>query len=112
MVNYTDLFNLLHDRSGAWYKKVVTATTRKDFEMDVWNGTHPVERNTTTHVCKAGTRVRIWMVSRFGDAGITDNLINPHGYDCRGVDVGEDLENITIEDAPLVTSNVQGISAI
>jgi len=36
----------------------------------------------STHICKAGTTVRVWMVSRFGDCGITDNL----GNDARGYD--------------------------
>ena len=80
-----------------WYDYIITATTKKDFIMDVWNGIHPVEENSCKHLCKAGTRVRIWMVSRFGDAGITDNLKNPNGYDCRNVDVDKDLKDITIE---------------
>lgn len=56
---------------------------KKDAEMRVWNQKHPVEENTTKHVAPAGTKVRIWMVSRFGDVGVTDNLKNPHGYDAR-----------------------------
>jgi hypothetical protein len=97
---FEDLFELKNSRDPVcnWYNKVITATTKKDFTMEVWNGNHPPEKNTISHVCKAGTRVRIWMVSRFGDCGITDNLKNPHGYDCRGVDVDADLENITIAD--------------
>lgn len=27
--------------------------------------------------------VRVWMVSRFGDVGITSNINNPRGYDAR-----------------------------
>jgi len=96
MVTFEDLWKL--KESADWFDKTVTATTKKDFEMSVWNGHHPVEKNSTTHTCKAGTRVRIWMVSRFGDAGITDNLDNPHGYDCRGVNVEADLEDIIIAD--------------
>ena len=95
------LFDLKNEMRFDWWSKSITARVKKDFEMRVWNGTHPVEKNTTTHTCKAGTRVRIWMVSRFGDVGITDNLVNPHGYDCRGVDPDKDLEDIQINDAPI-----------
>lgn len=40
-----------------------------------------------------GTRVRVWMVSRMGDVGVTNNLINPIGYDVRGLDADTDLSN-------------------
>lgn len=74
-----------------WYSYNIFAKTTKDFEMDVWNGCHPVEENTSKHVCKSGTKVRVWMISRFGDVGITDNLENPTGYDTRGVNPETDL---------------------
>lgn len=57
-----------------WYSYEIYATTTKDLEMNVWSGIHPVDENTKKHICKAGTRVRVWMVSRFGDVGVTDNL--------------------------------------
>jgi hypothetical protein len=79
-----------------WYDYVITADTTRDVEMSVWNGTHPVDDNMTKHICPAGTKVRIWMVSRFGDAGITDNLVDPKGYDARNIDVDKDLVNITL----------------
>ncbi len=59
--------------------------------MSVWNGIHPVEENTAKHICKAGTKVRVWMVSRFGDVGVTDNLETPKGYDVRGLNADVDL---------------------
>ena len=105
-ITFDDLFALKcqctknimdNTRKPTWYDYVVTAKTKKDFIMDVWNGTHPVEKNSIQHICKAGTKVRIWMVSRFGDAGITDILKNPIGYNCRGVDVDKDLEDITLK---------------
>ena len=68
-----------------WYKFQITATTLKDFPMKVWNG-HNAIPEYTEHICPAGTKVLIWMVSRMGDIGITDNLTNPKGYDCRGVE--------------------------
>ena len=99
-ITFEDLFELKNSRDPLcnWWNKVVTATTKKDFTMKVWNGQHPVDENTTSHIYRAGSRVRIWMVSRFGDAGITDNLENPTGYNCRGVNVETELENITIAD--------------
>lgn len=74
-----------------WWDYQIYAKTTRDVEMSVWNGIHPVNENTTEHICKAGTRVRVWMVSRFGDVGITDNLENPRGYDARGIDADLDL---------------------
>lgn len=74
-----------------WYSYDIYAKTIKDIEMRVWNGQHPVEQNTTNHICKAGTKVMVWMVSRFGDVGITDNLENPTGYNVRGLDADTDL---------------------
>jgi hypothetical protein len=74
-----------------WYSYDIYAKTTKDLEMNVWNGIHPVEQNTTKHICKAGTKVMVWMVSRFGDVGVTDNLENPKGYDVRGLDADIDL---------------------
>jgi hypothetical protein len=74
-----------------WYDYEIYATTLRDFQMQVWNGTHPVEENTVTHTCPAGSRVRVWMVSRFGDVGVTDNLVDPIGYRTRGVNADKDL---------------------
>jgi hypothetical protein len=74
-----------------WYSYEIYAKPTKDLEMNAWNCTHPFEENTTKHICKAGTKVRVWMVSRFGDVGITDNLENPKGYDVRGLDADIDL---------------------
>jgi len=74
-----------------WHSFEIYAKTTKDLEMNVWNGKHPVKENTTKHICKKGTKVRVWMVSRFGDVGVTDNIENPNGYDVRGLDADVDL---------------------
>lgn len=37
----------------------ITATLTRDVHMRVWNGKHPVDNNTTTHVAPAGTKVLI-----------------------------------------------------
>lgn len=89
--NNPNFFMLWERHCKDWYDYNVYATTTKDIEMRVWNGNHPYDENVTTHVCRAGTRVRIWTVSRFGDVGITDNLENPRGYDARGIDADNDL---------------------
>lgn len=90
-LTFDELFNLKYPANShtdsqllfLFHKFRITATTTEDHEMHVWNGTHPVDENTTTHVCKAGTQVLVWMVSRFGDVGITDNLVDARGYDLR-----------------------------
>ena len=97
MNNFEELWKLKCDSGLGWFSKIITARVKKDVEMHVWNQRHPVEENTAVHICKAGTRVRVWMVSRFGDVGVTDNLDNPHGYDAR-IDP-EDIEDLHIEDA-------------
>lgn len=74
-----------------WYDFKIYAKTTKDLEMSVWNGIHPVDDNTTNYICKAGTKVQIWMVSKFGDVGVTDNLQNPIGYNIRGLNADSDL---------------------
>jgi hypothetical protein len=76
-----------------WYDYEIFAKTTRDVEMSVWNGQHEpsVEANCKKHICKAGTRVRVWMVSRFGDVGVTDDMVNPKGYDARGLDADKDL---------------------
>ena len=81
-----------------WYNYEIYAYTTRDLEMCVWNGMHPIDKNTSTHICKVGTKVRIWMVSRFGDVGITDNLVNPNGYDVRGLDANNDLVNYELKE--------------
>ena len=82
---------------------VVYAVVKEDVEMRVWNGHGHKLKNLpefSNHMCKMGTKVRVWMVSRFGDCGITDNLENPYGYDARvdseilkDLDFGEEETN-------------------
>lgn len=45
-----------------------------------WDGNHPVMREVP---CESGQKVRIVMVSRFGDIGITENLDAENGYGAR-----------------------------
>lgn len=100
ILSFDELFNLKYPaqvkEDSKWMfffsKFEIFAKTKKDFNMRVWNGHHPPEKNTSEHICPTGTKVRIWMVSRMGDIGITDNMVDPKGYDCRGVD-NADLED-------------------
>lgn len=86
-------WNEEHNGKKSWSDYEIYAKTTRDLIMSVWNGKHnpSVEANITKHTCKAGTRVRVWMVSRFGDVGVTDNLVNPIGYHVRGLDADIDL---------------------
>ncbi len=81
--------------SPDWWKHNIYAITTKDLTMTVWNGSHypSIEANEKTHICPAGTKVQVWMVSRFGDAGVTDNLVDPVGYNVRGLDADIDLKD-------------------
>jgi hypothetical protein len=66
-----------------------------DVEMRYWQG-HGANPEYINHTAPAGTRVRIWMVSRFGDAGVTDKP-NPNGYDARvGWDSLDDIEIVSV----------------
>lgn len=60
------------------------ATLRKPVEMwhyrQFWVGNEPQFDKVE---CPAGTRVKIVMVSRFGDVGITENLNAETGYGAR-----------------------------
>lgn len=75
----------IEDRPNRWGDYEIYAKTTKNIVMSVWDGTHDSEGNANCkeHICKKGTKVRVWMVSRFGDVGITDNIKNPRAYDAR-----------------------------
>jgi len=56
--------------------------------LSIWNQKHPVEANTAKKILPIGSTVKIVMVSRFGDVGITHDLTAEHGYHARvGFDV-------------------------
>jgi len=102
-ISFNELFNLKYpedrfDENSSfnihiamlWSKFIIYAHVLDDIVMKHWNGHNKVPEF-TEHVCKKGTKVRVWMVSRMGDVGITDNIVDPIGYDCR-IDV-EELHN-------------------
>ena len=60
-------------------------TTTELVEMSEWNGDHSpsVEANTTTKKIHPGATLKIVMVSRFGDCGLSDDLDADYGYGLR-----------------------------
>ena len=114
-LSFDELFNLKYPAEVKddpaqiffWNKFEIYAITKKDFKMMVWQG-HGKKPEFIDHICKAGTKVRVWMVSKMGDIGITDNLINPVGYDCRGIDNNDlyDWEFIRMEEKPQVKKDI------
>lgn len=70
---------LYADKLGKW--AYCTAAAPLPFRR--WNGVHPVEENTTEGVWPVGTVLKIVMVSRFDDCGLTDDLTAKRGYQCR-----------------------------
>jgi hypothetical protein len=52
---------------------------RRDVEFRVWHG-HGASPEFSARIAPAGTRVKIVMVSRLGDVGITDDLTAECGY--------------------------------
>lgn len=73
-------------RSATWPTRYAELAAPVEFWH--WNGKHPVDDNSTYRTVPAGTTVKIVMVSRFGDVGITEDLSAEHGYEAR---VGFDL---------------------
>lgn len=91
-LSFDDLFNLKYPAEAQtdpnWLllfsKFRITAETATDNEMRRWNGKDSrKDENFIRHTCPAGTTVLVWMVSRFGDVGITDILVDAVGYDTR-----------------------------
>jgi hypothetical protein len=91
-LSFDDLFNLKYpieaNEDPNWLflfsKFRIIAETTTDHEMCRWNGKDSSkDENFIRHICPAGTTVLVWMVSRFGDVGITDILVDAVGYDTR-----------------------------
>jgi len=58
-------------------------TTSTEVILKKWNGIHPPENNTVDFKVPPGTTLKIVMVSRFGDCGLTDDLNAVIGYHLR-----------------------------
>lgn len=59
------------------------ATIMQDIRATKFHGWENGEACESHWTIKAGTRVKIVMASRFGDVGITDDLLADHGYVAR-----------------------------
>jgi hypothetical protein len=70
--------DLYKDKSKkAYCTSAVPLTYRK------WNKVHTVDDNTEIGTWPAWTTLKIVMVSRFDDCGLTDDLAAQTGYHCR-----------------------------
>lgn len=58
-------------------------TTARELTLKEWNGTHPVDENTAEIIMPVGSTLKVVMVSRFGDMGLTRHLDTTHGYSIR-----------------------------
>lgn len=58
-------------------------TTKEPMTLHIWNQRRHDEPEYTDKPLPVGTRVKIVMVSRFGDVGITDDLTAENGYHLR-----------------------------
>ena len=63
--------------------KKAYCTAAKPLWFRRWNGIHPVDDNTTEGEWPAGITLKIVMVSRFDDCGLTDDLTAMNGYQRR-----------------------------
>ena len=59
------------------------ARLKKPVEMWHYKGIRDGEQDFEKVDCKSGQVVKIVMVSRFGDVGITEDLTAENGYGCR-----------------------------
>lgn len=72
---------------------VITGTLKRNVEMSDWNPTTRLFVN--KHCVEKGSKVRIVMVSRLGDIGITDKMSDTRGYSVRISP--DDIYNITVK---------------
>ena len=63
--------------------KTAYCTANVDVTLGIWNGRHPPQENMTQVVVKKGSTLKIVMISRFGDVGLTNDLDAEHGYHTR-----------------------------
>jgi len=76
-------------------------TTARELPMRKWNGRHPVDENTKVETIPAGATLKIVMVSRLGDCGLTDDLTAEHGYGLRLKWEDAAMTNIRREASPM-----------
>lgn len=73
----------LYEMKAAFQPYAAYCTNTQDLTFRRWNGKHPSAENTVDDIVPAGTTLKIVMVSRMGDAGLTDDLSATRGYLCR-----------------------------
>jgi hypothetical protein len=71
----------LAKQQGKHLTAYCTSTVPIQFQR--WNKRHPVAENITFDTVPAGTTLKIVMVSRLGDVGLTDDLTAEYGYQVR-----------------------------
>jgi hypothetical protein len=96
-MNNLSLHDILNIINNSPIKKdcTITTTLKEDCEGTKWNEKHPVDDNLIPIVFKKDSKVRITMISRLGDIGITDELDKQFGYHAR-IEVSK-VKNITIK---------------
>lgn len=85
---------------GLWEAKsqrsstIAFCTSAEEVTLHKWNQRHPVKDNTADVKVPAGTILKIVMISRFGDIGLTDDLEATHGYHLRVEPDSESIKDI------------------
>jgi len=77
------LIKELYDAKAKFHHKNAYCTTTQELELVDWNGKHPYEENIKTYKVPVGTIMKIVMISRFADIGLTDELNVKYGYKIR-----------------------------
>ena len=82
----------LYRRKDEFKRTHAYVTVTQPVVLRKWNGQHhpSLEANITNVPISAGTTLKIVMVSRFGDCGLTDDLNAENGYSLR-VDFDSDV---------------------
>lgn len=77
------VINELIARKERFAPQLGFVTTTVPLRMTKWNGIHPYMDNVTYQPIPAGSTLRIVMISRFGDVGLTTDLGATYGYGLR-----------------------------
>lgn len=73
----------LYQNKADYKETIAYVTAAEELVLKKWNGQHPVESNQSEVTILPGATLKIVMVSRFGDCGLTDDLNAVHGYHLR-----------------------------
>jgi hypothetical protein len=100
-----EIIKTLYELKAKHRATIAYVTTTRELPMQRWNGKHPVDENTKTDLIPAGSTLKIVMVSRFGDVGLTDDMKREHGYGLR-VDIEDPaITDIRWQEQPLIEAN-------